>query len=162
MTHNSAPCFCCSELPFSECCEPVLQDHARALTPQALMRSRYTAYVIENEKHLLTTWDPSTRPASISFEHGKVKWLGLTLHSCSEEGNPGDRGQVEFTASFIENDQLCRMHETSNFIRNAGLWFYLDGSCELKRETLGRNATCPCGSGKKFKRCHGRKAAETI
>lgn len=153
MTHNSVPCFCCSKRPFSECCEPILQDHAKALTPQSLMRSRYTAYVLEQEEYLLATWAPSTRPASLSLQENRVKWLSLTIHSHSDEQKSGDRGEVDFSAQFIDHDQLCTLREISTFIRNSGLWYYLDGSNEISRKKLGRNASCPCGSGKKFKRC---------
>jgi preprotein translocase subunit SecA len=40
---------------------------------------------------------------------------------------------------------------------------YLDPSTQVKQEPVrvgpkvGRNDLCPCGSGKKFKNCHGRE-----
>lgn len=153
MTQNTAPCFCCSEIPFSECCEPVLQDHAKAVTPQMLMRSRYTAFVLKNEAHLLTTWDPSTRPKGLSLENSKVKWINLKIHPFSANTEETQTDKVKFSASYIENDTLCTLTETSTFILHSALWYYLDGVNEISREKLGRNSSCPCGSGKKFKRC---------
>lgn len=153
MTHNSAPCFCCSQLPFSECCEPILLDHARALTPEMLMRSRYTAYVLGKEEYLLATWDPSTRPQTLSLEENPVKWLRLTIHSAGDGPADEDMGAVDFSAEGIDRDQLCILRETSRFRRHKGLWYYLDGSCRITHEKVGRNSPCPCGSGKKFKRC---------
>ncbi len=152
MTIHSTPCFCGSGHPFDECCEPVLNDHGKALTPLALMRSRYTAYVLQNEAFLLQTWSPSTRPEALGLCDHRVKWLELTIHSHSEEAS-ANTGEVEFSARFIDQDQLCTLHETSRFIRQEGLWYYLDGTGETSREKLGRNSICPCGSGKKFKRC---------
>jgi SEC-C motif-containing protein len=153
MTLNANPCFCCSDIPFSECCEPILQDHAKALTPEMLMRSRYTAYVLENESYLLATWAPSTRPAALSLEENRVKWLKLTILSSSEDRLVDNTGKVEFSANFLQEDQLCKLHETSNFRRDAGLWYYVDGDANISRKKIGRNGLCPCGSGKKFKRC---------
>jgi SEC-C motif-containing protein len=153
MTLNATPCFCCSDIPFSECCDPILQDHAKALTPEMLMRSRYSAYVLENEAFLLATWDSSTRPESLSLEDNKVKWLKLTILSSSTQKDINDTGRVEFSAEFLQDDQLCTLHETSNFQRNTGLWYYVDGTADVSRKKLGRNGPCPCGSGKKFKRC---------
>ncbi len=153
MTLNATPCFCCSDIPFNECCEPILQDHAKAVTPEMLMRSRYTAYVLEKEAYLLATWDPSTRPAALSLLENRVKWLKLTILSSNGQTSLSDTGEVEFSAEFIQDDQLCTLHETSTFKRSTGLWYYVDGVADISRKKLGRNGYCPCGSGKKFKRC---------
>lgn len=153
MTLNFSPCFCCSDRPFHLCCEPILQDHAKATVPEVLMRSRYTAYVLKNETYLLSTWAPSTRPRELSLKESTTKWLGLEIVASSGNVPESDTGQVEFKARFIEGDQHCTMHETSSFIRHSSLWYYLDGDCEITRQKIARNGTCPCGSGKKFKRC---------
>lgn len=117
------------------------------------MRSRYTAYVLKKAEYLLATWHSSTRPARLELKKDNVKWLSLDINS----NNPGTvtatTGEVEFTARYLETEQLCSMHETSSFIRQHGLWYYLDGKCEVNCEKIGRNTLCPCGSGKKFKRC---------
>jgi len=153
MTSPAVLCCCCSGHLFSECCQPVLQDLSLAGTPLALMRSRYTAYVLGNEKYLLDSWAPATRPQALSLEENRVKWLGLTIHS-AETVLPADSvGRVDFSARFIEGDQVAVLRENSRFIREKGLWYYLDGSCDITKTKIGRNAACPCGSGKKFKRC---------
>lgn len=118
------------------------------------MRSRYTAYVLGKEDYLLTTWDPSTRPDSLSLQENQVKWLKLTIHSAMRDIPADcDMGEVDFSAEFLDQDQLCTLRETSRFMRHTGLWYYVDGSCRISREKVGRNGPCPCGSGKKFKRC---------
>lgn len=153
MTIKATPCFCCSEKPFSQCCEPVINDHAKAINPMILMRSRYSAYVIRHERHLLATWAPSSRPATLDLADGKTKWLGLVVHSHSTISSDEDTGEVDFTAKFLNGDQLCELREKSRFIRHGGLWFYLDGENDTDCITVARNGSCPCGSGKKFKRC---------
>lgn len=150
MTHNSAPCFCCSGSPFSDCCKPVLADHSKALTPLMLMRSRYTAYVLADEEHLLATWDVSTRPKELYLKDNPVRWLNLTVNSSTTEEATG---QVDFSAKYIDADNLCILQEKSTFSCKSGLWYYVEGINEVAREKLGRNSSCPCGSGKKFKRC---------
>jgi len=153
MTTHAGLCFCCSQLPFAECCEPILKDHSCALTPLALMRSRYTAYVLGHENHLLNSWAPDTRPANLGLENSKAKWLGLTIHSGSIDPTDDNKGRVDFSARFIEHDQVCELRENSIFIRQAGLWYYLGGTPRTTRTKIGRNGPCPCGSGKKYKRC---------
>jgi SEC-C motif-containing protein len=49
------------------------------------------------------------------------------------------------------------MHEKASFIKEDGQWFYVDGDIikapQARSEKIGRNAPCPCGSGKKYKKC---------
>ncbi|MCB1692239.1 MAG: hypothetical protein KDI19_05695 [Pseudomonadales bacterium] len=90
------------------------------------MRSRYTAYVIENEAYLLSSWHPSTRPRSVAFEPGQ-KWLGLTIKSVEAGGEDDDEGVVEFVARFRQGNTAHRMHERSRFSRVLGRWHYVDG-----------------------------------
>lgn len=111
------PCPCGSKRSFSLCCGPILAGEA-ALTPEALMRSRYTAFALGEEAHLLRTWHPSTRPNAVST--AGVRWLGLVV-----EKAVGDR--VKFRAKFKENDETHTMREHSRFVQEDGQWFYLDG-----------------------------------
>ena len=94
-----------------------------APTPEALMRSRYSAYVLGLIDYLLATWHPSTAPGEL--ELSPVKWLGLeVLHAQSA----GDAGVVEFVARMRDSSGRAeRMHETSRFVRDGGLWYYIDG-----------------------------------
>jgi SEC-C motif-containing protein len=101
--------------------------HAGSAAPdaQALMRSRYSAFVLCDEPYLLATWHPSTRPASIPFNR-KQKWLGLRVVNASITGN--DSAEVEFIArSRASNAGAIRQHERSRFVRVDGRWFYVDG-----------------------------------
>ena len=94
--------------------------HAPA--PEALMRSRYSAYVVGQIDYLLATWHASTAPGEL--ELAPVKWLGLELRHAAQTG---DAGVVEFVARCRVNGRAQRMHEISRFMRVDGRWYYIDG-----------------------------------
>jgi SEC-C motif-containing protein len=93
-----------------------------APSPEALMRSRYSAYVLGELQYLLDTWHASTAPGDL--ELAPVKWLGLEVRHAAESG---DAGVVEFVARSRDANGAQRMHETSRFVREAGRWYYIDG-----------------------------------
>jgi len=136
-----------------------LIDQTRpALTAGQLMRSRYTAYVQHNSAYLLHTWHPATRPSSLSFDP-QLSWLGLTVTD-THAGNATDsHGTVEFTARYVIDAKTAELHENSRFVKENGLWYYVDGTTPTaptsRIDKPARNAPCPCGSGKKYKRCCG-------
>ncbi|WP_343795004.1 YchJ family metal-binding protein, partial [Sphingomonas trueperi] len=72
-----------------------------------------------------------------------------------ESGEEGDGGQVHFRATFREGRRFGVLEEASRFRREAGRWYYLDGSPTVTRLKPGRNEGCLCGSGRKFKACCG-------
>jgi len=121
------------------------------------MRSRYSAFVVNDLDYLAHSWHPSTRPASISPNEAGLLWQGLEIIS-THAGQPNDeKGEVEFIAHYTLNGQPQQLHERSRFKRVDGHWSYLDGehpAPQIKRnQKTGRNEACPCGSGKKYKRC---------
>lgn len=124
--HSSkAPCPCDSEQPYGECCGPWhigLSQGVHASTPQALMRSRYSAYALGQIDYLLATWHVSTAPGEL--ELGPVKWLGLEVRDFETSG---DSGVVEFVARYRVDGRAERMHETSRFVRQDERWYYIDG-----------------------------------
>ena len=146
-------CPCGSTLSADACCKPVLDNHRCAETAESLMRSRYTAFVQKHDQHILASWHPRTRPQTLNFDDHPVVWLGLEIHDCHNGGHTDNNGIVEFTSTYLENGQLCRLREKSEFLKENDLWYYLRGECTVKREKIERNRLCPCGSGKKFKRC---------
>ena len=96
------PCPCGAGRIYAQCCEP-LHDGAPAPTAEALMRSRYTAFVIGNEDHLFRTWHPRTRPEG-PYCHPGTQWTGLTVHETVDGGEDDETGLVEFTASYRTGD----------------------------------------------------------
>ena len=152
-THKNEKCPCCSDKLFTDCCKPVIADHSNAKTAEQLMRSRYTAFTLADNKYLMDSWSLKTRPKEIHAEEDGIQWITLEVEKC-EKGNSDDQdGFVTFTARFLSSGNLCRLHEKSSFIKDGGLWYYLDGVTESDTEKVGRNTPCPCGSGKKYKRC---------
>lgn len=154
---DNESCLCGSGNTYSTCCQKVHLDHAAASTAEELMRSRYTAFALEKSSHILKTWVENKRPKALNFDDHPVTWIHLTINS-SKDGQPeNSTGQVDFTSTYIENGQLCTLSEISNFKKIDSLWYYVDGVCDVSKRKLERNRPCPCGSGKKFKRCCVRK-----
>jgi SEC-C motif-containing protein len=113
-------------LTFAQCCGPFLADHDGRPAPDAecLMRSRYCAFVLQDDDYLLATWHDSTRPSHVSFEPG-TKWIGLEVreHAVLDDTH----AEVEFIARFRSGGRAERLHERSRFVKEDGRWFYVDG-----------------------------------
>lgn len=116
----------CGAGAYSACCQPFLQAEKVPPTALQLMRSRYSAYVLGLEPYLLATWHVSTRPASLDLnEQEPSKWLGLEVKRSVENG---DVAEVEFVARYKhKGGPAHRMHEISQFVKENGHWFYVDG-----------------------------------
>jgi SEC-C motif-containing protein len=118
------------------------------------MRSRYTAYTRGAVDYLVQTQDVSTRAsidvAAVRTWSRETRWQGLEIVASEEHG---DEGVVEFIARGVTRGHAFAQREGSRFRRTDGRWYYIDGVVELPK--TGRNDPCPCGSGMKFKRCHG-------
>lgn len=120
-------CPCGSASLYADCCEP-LHRGSVAATAQALMRSRYSAYVLKLEPYLLETWHASTRPAALGLaaQVPAPRWLGLEVRK--HLANGADRAEVEFVARYrVGGGRAQRLHETSRFVRENGRWYYVDG-----------------------------------
>ena len=92
------------------------------------MRSRYCAYVFGREDYLLRTWHASTRPSEVGLlSTASVKWLGLRILETQRGESQDAQAYVEFVARYAINGKAERLHETSRFILEAQLWFYVDG-----------------------------------
>lgn len=122
----SSGCPCGSGQSYSRCCRPLHLRTAEAESAEALMRSRYSAFVKQLDGYLAHSWDPSSAPATVSFRSGQ-RWTGLEIVS-SELGGPQDEtGTVEFIASYEIEGRSARLQERSRFVRHQGRWVYLDG-----------------------------------
>jgi SEC-C motif-containing protein len=152
-------CRCGSGEPYAECCGPLHSGEATATTAEALMRSRYCAFALGDTDYLLQTWHSTTRPETLDqSEFEQIDWLGLEVLKCKRGGAKDSRGIVEFVATMARDDKESQLREESRFSRETGQWRYLDGTlkqAQAAHADVGRNQSCPCGSGKKFKRCCG-------
>ncbi len=151
----STLCPCGSGSEYSLCCHPYLSEGLPAPTPEKLMRSRYSAFVLKDADYLIKTWYPDCQAASFAEDiragFANTEWLGLTVFDTTI--NPdGAEGLVSFVARFAEAGKTGAIIERSRFLKQDGRWYYIDGT----RPEFGRNDPCPCGSGKKFKKCCGQ------
>jgi SEC-C motif-containing protein len=125
-THTAyATCPCESGQAYGDCCgqwHAGLAEGVHAPTPEALMRSRYSAYVLGLLDYLLATWHSSTAPGDLELP--PVKWLGLEVRHAQATG---DAGVVEFVARCRDAGRGVRLHEISRFVREDGRWRYIDG-----------------------------------
>lgn len=120
-------CPCDSGKPYESCCQP-LHHGQTAISALALMRSRYSAYVLKLEPYLLATWHPDTRPDKLDLDADPIKWLGLKI-VCSETPSP-TTGIVEFVARYKVGGQRAeRLHEISEFVYT-NAWYYVRGKLE--------------------------------
>jgi len=112
------------------------------MTPKELMQSRYEAFVRMDGEYLAKT---TTQDISTDMSHYKnVKWLKLEIIDEKDD-------EVEFKAYYEEDGKIHLLHERSKFVFLDGKWLYKDGI--LFNTSIQRNELCPCGSGKKYKKC---------
>ncbi len=164
--NEATPCPCGSGAPLEDCCKPLIDGTVPAPTAEALMRSRYTAYTLQDIDYLANTLGPDEtrdfdRTATANWARNS-NWLGLEILDTRGGSTEDTQGTVEFRARYERNAGLHEHHEISRFEKIDGRWLYC-GTVDMapeqfRRETpkTGRNDPCPCGSGKKYKKCCGK------
>ncbi|MFT5836523.1 MAG: SEC-C motif-containing protein [Candidatus Azotimanducaceae bacterium] len=124
-------CSCESGLTYVECCNRYHAGNASAPTAEALMRSRYAAYVQGEIAYLVATTHPSKQhpglEADYRFTSETIQWIGLEVIQTFQGEAGGETGKVEFKASYLQGGQRSIHHEVSRFKRHARKWHYLDG-----------------------------------
>ena len=159
-------CPCGMEKPYEECCGPFIQGDALPQTPEALMRSRYTAFTKTEVDYILNTVHPEKREQhDEKTVHNWAKnsdWIGLEILD-TEKGGPDDtEGVVEFKVQYYQKGKRQTHHEIAQFKKEEDTWYFLDGNAPQQEQVtrtgpkIGRNDPCPCNSGKKYKKCCGR------
>lgn len=127
--HRTDPgCPCGSGHAYAECCGRYHHGplHLCAPTAEALMRSRYSAYVLGLHDYLLETWHADTRPAALQPDPPGLRWLGLQVRR--HQRLDDSHALVEFVARSKLAGRAHRLHETSRFVREDERWYYVDGS----------------------------------
>ena len=116
--------------------------NSNSKTPEELMRSRYEAFVDEDWEYIAST----SLYQTVEELKGtpSTNWLKLDVLNAYDN-------IVEFKAYYKTNDKIEVLHEKSVFVQDGEIWKYKDG--ELFNSKIERNESCPCGSGKKFKKC---------
>ena len=158
-------CPCKSGEIYSNCCEPFHQERLLPVNPEQLMRSRYTGFILRLGDYLFSTYHKDFRGSLTSKELSEetLDWVDLEIVKSTNldkslEKTLGENSAiVEFKAWYLDNKELNCHHESSNFIKENGKWFYTDGIFHSQNRPIKvkRNDPCPCGSSKKFKKCCG-------
>lgn len=166
MSENKDLCPCGSGKSYSECCEIYIKGKADAPTAEALMRARYTSYVKQEIDYIINTYEKGEDLAEIDRQatedwSKKSTWHGLKILSTEKGLEADDEGIVEFEATYTQKGIREVHHERSAFKKVNGKWLYNDGIIKpmtviREGEKIGRNDLCPCGSGKKYKKCCGK------
>ncbi len=117
-------CPCDSGSLYDLCCGPILSGEWPD-TAEQLMRSRYTAFTLNNEAYLLESWHWNTRPQNLNLADQKnIRWVSLKIlrHETEET-----TAIVEFIARYKVNGKAEKIHELSRFSKEGIRWFYVDG-----------------------------------
>ncbi|PLX74550.1 MAG: hypothetical protein C0615_09375 [Desulfuromonas sp.] len=154
-------CPCGSGAEYAACCEPIITGKKTAETAEQLMRARYSAHVKVDADFIHDTIHPDHRK---DYDHDGAKkwaeeseWHGLEVLSTTGGGPDDESGEVEFIARFRDKEGIRSHHEKGQFERKKKKWFFTEGkmvkSAPISVTKVGRNDPCPCGSGKKYKKC---------
>ena len=158
-------CPCDSGKEYKDCCEPLLTGASLAQTAEALMRSRYTAFSKGEVDYILQSLHPDKREQheekTIRNWALKSEWIGLEIIEIDKGASGDDEGKVEFIAKYRQKGRRESHHEIAEFKKEDDAWYFYDGKAVIADQfvrpepKVGRNEPCPCGSGKKYKKCCG-------
>jgi SEC-C motif-containing protein len=156
-----------NKLNYDTCCRPLIEGKNKATTAEALMRSRYAAYVVKNidyidQTQIMVGTETYNKEEALKWAESS-EWLGLEIKKTQKGELSDNTGVVEFVAHYKDKASGTELkhHETSLFQRYNGDWKFKEGHIHgaqpLKRlePKMGRNDPCSCGSGKKYKKCCG-------
>ncbi|MFF9510179.1 YchJ family protein [Streptomyces sp. NPDC014724] len=118
-----SPCPCGLPAVYGDCCGRLHAGTAAAPTCEALMRSRYAAFVVRDEAYLLRTWHPDTRPPAVDFDPG-MRWVRLEILETTDGSPFHTTGTVTFRAHYMDRGRPDSLHEKSRFVRSGGAWVY--------------------------------------
>ncbi len=167
-------CPCGSVFPYTDCCGPLVRGAVQADTAEDLMRSRYTAVALKNWDYLVQTTHPDERKGleNLVEDNAKIEWQRLEVLGSQNGGREDKAGEVTFVAYYEEDGEEKTLRETSKFLKEDGRWYYCGKRSQPKiaaaagkpsskpfvrsKAKVGRNDPCPCGSGKKYKKCCGK------
>jgi SEC-C motif-containing protein len=156
-------CPCGSKLLYSQCCEPIIKGEKPAQTAEQLMRSRYSAYAKKELDYIFQSTHPNQRgeydEAGTRRWSEKSQWDGLEIVNSKMGGEKDTKGTVEFIAHFRYKGNKQYHHESADFLKENGTWYFCEGHTVPQKPVVrtepkvGRNDPCPCGSGLKYKKC---------
>ncbi|MBI9101968.1 MAG: YchJ family protein [Spirochaetales bacterium] len=157
-------CHCGNPIEFEKCCEPYIKGMLNPPTAEDLMRARYSAYVTGDIDFIESTHSLDQRDGVDVEETRKWSqesdWKGLQILGTKKGKANDNEGSVEFKATYVQNGMTNIHHEMSTFKKVDGKWYFEEGkvvpvTVVRSEAKVGRNDPCPCGSGKKYKKCCG-------
>lgn len=165
MSATAEECPCGTGRDYEECCGRYLGGEAWPETAEALMRARYTAYARANVDFIEKSTHPKARgefdrAGTLQWAAGS-DWTGLEILEVEGGGTDAEQGSVDFVAHYRRKGETIHHQEVAEFARDHGRWHFVDGRPPAVEQFIrdapkvGRNEPCPCGSGKKYKRCCG-------
>ncbi|MBT2971408.1 MAG: hypothetical protein B6D72_05225 [gamma proteobacterium symbiont of Ctena orbiculata] len=158
-------CYCGSGVAYEACCGPIHEGSVKAGSAEVLMRARYSAFVTKKAEFLHQSLHPEHRhdhdvEATRRWAEG-AQWLGLEIVAVEGGEEADEEGSVEFIATYKDHGMVRPHHEKGRFRKQDGDWYFVDGELvapkteKRSQPKIGRNDPCPCGSGKKYKKCCG-------
>lgn len=152
-------CFCHSKKPYSTCCQP-LHDSLEGPTAEKVMRSRYSAYCLNKWQYIVDTYSAEKRENITSETIAASANGDIWVHLKVVSPVVSVPNKVEFYAYYKHNSQLYVLHETSSFVQEPNGWRYHEGNLheDTGKIDIGRNSSCVCDSGKKYKQCCLKKS----
>ena len=167
-------CPCGSVFPYTDCCGILIRGTTVADTAEDLMRSRYTAHVVKEWDYLVQTRRSDERKdlQDLATANKGVEWKKLEVWHSHKGGQADEEGEVTYSATFEKDGKTETLKETAIFLKEKGRWVYCGERSQPKitppkssrsakpfvrtGAKVGRNDPCPCGSGKKHKKCCGK------
>jgi SEC-C motif-containing protein len=126
-------CYCSSGKEFENCCQPFIEGAMKPTTAEELMRSRFSAYALGAVEYLLRSTHPRARKfhdaESIKKWARSNDWQSLEIVSKTLGAVTDKKGVVEFRAYYLDSNKQPQIHhERSNFAKELGRWFFVDGT----------------------------------
>ena len=164
-------CPCGTGKKFAVCCSAIIEGKKQAISPEQLMRSRYSAYATKNAQYLFDTYANETQQSQsveeIKHWANSCQWIKLNIINSSSINDSSlskdsSLPTVEFEAFYLIGNKMYLLREKSRFtlentlhtarsstsskLNNQMRWLYLDGNIVAHNEisTIKRNAPCPC------------------
>ncbi|MCF8481966.1 MAG: SEC-C domain-containing protein [Rhodospirillum sp.] len=166
MASNANSCPCGTGKDYAACCGPYHDGQSLPPTAEATMRSRYTAFSMGKADYIKATlapgFDEDFNDEDFAESAKQTQWQALEIRDLIQGGPDDTEGWVEFVARFRLHGRPMVHHEKSRFVRGGetNRWLCADSEMNPKAPQrvvakVGRNDPCPCGSGKKYKKCCG-------
>ncbi|MCH7392471.1 YchJ family protein [Acinetobacter dispersus] len=143
----------CGQGQYAECCQPLHLKQQVAQTAEQLMRSRYSAFALQQIDYILQTTALGQQlaldRAAIADWSQSNQWLKLEVMQHQPKLDK-THAWVEFKAHYHDGTQAHIHHEISHFVLHQQRWYFLDPTLDMQ---ITMKQPCICGSGKKFKQC---------